>query len=281
MGRSNNLRLLSLSLLSILILDACGASPEEQAAVRTQVAIDIANTQAAQITDTPLPTLTPTPTPTPTRTPRPNMTATFLAQATAQARPFAEEIQHLHTQGRLQDTEGLYYQLEDYSGALAKINWMEPFWTGFVLSDFVLRGHLAWETAKEGANIAGSGCGFSFGIDKDFKNYHIAIFALDGNVRLFRCWNCGGRLELISSGYYDKIDYMKGDADVMLIVEGERIQFFVNGEHTFNLPNQKDFNGYLTYTISSGTNYGFGTRCTFTNFELWDLAPAQVSIQGY
>jgi hypothetical protein len=281
MRKSHILWLLSLSLLGILILTACGLSPEEQAAIRTQVAVDIANTQAAYITDTPLPTPTLTPAPTPTRTPRPNMTATALAQATIQAQPLAEEIQRLYTEGMLNDTEGLYYQLDDYSGALAKINWMEPAWTGFAVSDFVLRGNIAWETAKTGANIAGSGCGFSFGIDNEFKNYHIAIFTLDGNVRLFRCWNCSAGLEYISSGYYDKIDYMKGNVDVMLIVEGTRIQFYVNGEHTFDLPNQKDFKGYLTYTISSGTNYGFGTRCTFTNFELWDLSPVQVSIQGY
>ncbi|MGD8454923.1 MAG: hypothetical protein PVF83_00970 [Anaerolineales bacterium] len=281
MTKSHNLCLLSFSVLSVLILTACGLSPEEQAALRTQVAVDIANTQAAYVTDTPLPTPTPIPTNTPTRTTIPNLTATSLAQATIQAQPFEEEIQRLYSEGLLNDTKGLYYRLDDYTGSLAKINWMEPFWTGHALSDFVLRGKLTWETAKEGANIAGSGCGFSFGIDNDFENYHIAIFALDGNVRLFRCWNCSGGLELISSGYYDRIDYMEGSADVMLIVEENRIQFHVNGEHTFNLPNQKDFNGYLTYTISSGTNYGFGTRCTFSDFELWDLSPTQVSIQGY
>jgi hypothetical protein len=161
--------------------------------------------------------------------------------------------------------------LPDYEEAMAQINWLKPISTGIFLNDFVLRGNIAWETAKKGANIMGSGCGFHFGVPEDGKNYHIAIFALDGNVRLFRCQNCGGRLGLISSGYYGKIDYMKGNADVMLIVDGTRIQFFVNEDHTFDLPNQKDYDGYLTYTISSGINYDFGTRCTWTNMELWEL----------
>jgi hypothetical protein len=269
MNKNRKLLLLSFSILSILILGACGLSPEEQAELETQVAMEITQTHRAMSTDTPIPTATFTATPIPTSTP--NMTATVKVLETAQAQPMADLIQNLYSEGNLSRIDGVYYNLPDYEATLAKLNWMEPISTGLFLNDFVLRGNLAWETAKKGANITGSGCGFTFGIDEDFKNYHITIFALDGNVRLFRCLNCGGRLNRISSGYFGKIDYMEGDVDFILIMDGKRIQFFVNGEHSFDLPNQKDFDGYLAYTISSGSNYDFGTRCSWTNMELWEI----------
>jgi hypothetical protein len=201
------------------------------------------------------------------------MTATAQARATKQAQSMAELVQSLYGDGYVSTTEGLFFRLPDFQESFAQINYVRPYGTGYQLSDFILRANIAWETAREGANIKFSGCGFWFGVDEDADNFHEAMLALDGYVRLSRCLNNCTYLTNIGSSYYGKIDYMKGEVDVILIVEGTTIQYFVNGVQIFIKYNQKPLVGQLTYALSSGINTGFGTRCSFSNVELWDLAP--------
>jgi hypothetical protein len=132
--------------------------------------------------------------------------------------------------------------------------------------------NVAWETAAEGANIKNSGCGFYFGYHGDPAKYHILLFSLDGNVKLFRMWS-KSYIEAIGSGFYRNIDYMGGNVELMLILQDKKIQGFVNGRQIFERPNQKAAEGQVGFGISSGINTGFGTRCTFTNVAVWELYP--------
>jgi hypothetical protein len=146
---------------------------------------------------------------------------------------------------------------------------------GLDLSNFILRSSISWATAKEGANLKYSGCGFYFGRDELGENFHVARLALSGNVILSRCLNDCNYLSLLASSYFGKIDYMKGQADIILIVENDTIQFFVNGERIFIRRDQKKLTGDIAYAIGSGTNAGFGTRCKFTDTQIWSLESSQ------
>jgi len=185
----------------------------------------------------------------------------------------AELVQSLYGDGYVSSTEGLFYRLPDFQESLAKIDYIRRYPTGNFLSDFVIRADLAWATAREGANIKYSGCGFYWGVSEDSVNFYIAIFSLDGNVRVHIKKDTSKYLSSAGSGYYGSIDYMQGNAKIMLVVDNGSIQFFVNGKRVYNRDNQYELEGYLYFAISSGINTGFGTCCSFSNVELWDMNP--------
>jgi hypothetical protein len=60
-------------------------------------------------------------------------------------------------------------------------------------------------------------------------------------------------------------------ANLMLAVEGDKIHFFVNGLLMLSEKDKSFQEGNLAYTLNSGTNKGFGTRCQMDNVELWTL----------
>lgn len=259
-------------LFVILLASACKPSEEELRATDTKIAAEVYASQTAAAPKT-TNTYTPSPTSTDTPTPTPNRTATVAHRATSQAQSMADLVQDLFDDGYIQSTRGQYFQLTDFNQSFAQINWVTPFFVDVTLNDFVLRSNIAWQTAKEGANIRYSGCGFWFGVDEDVENFHEVMLALDGNVRFNRCLNDCSYMKPLASSYFGKIDYMEGDADVILIVEGSTIQYFVDGEQIFIRRDQKKLTGYLAYAISSGTNADFGTRCTYTDTEIWSLEP--------
>lgn len=271
------LRVSFIFLILLLLVSACGPSEEELRATETKVAAEVYSTQTAAA-PTPTNTNTPGPTFTPTLKPSEKKTATAqseaataIVRATSQAKPMADLVQGLYDDGFLQSTQGEYIRLNDYEESFAQINWVTPRFTDITLSNFVLHSNIAWETARKGANIRQSGCGFWFGVDEDIENFHQVMLALDGNVRLHRCLNDCNFLTSLADSYFGKIDYMEGEVEVILIVEGGTIQYFVDGEQIFIRRDQKKLTGYLAYAISSGTNADFGTRCIFTNTEIWSL----------
>jgi len=185
----------------------------------------------------------------------------------------ANQIQELFSEDYLSSTQGRYSRLSDFEESWAQINWIRRYFTDNFLSNFVIRANLSWATAQEGANIKYSGCGFSWGEDEDSLNFYVAIFSLDGNVRVHIKKDTSKYLYSAGSGYFGIIDYMEGYAKIMLVVDNGSIQFFVNGKRVYNRDNQYELEGKLGFAISSGINTGFGTRCSFSNVELWDMNP--------
>jgi hypothetical protein len=269
-------RLIPIAVILIL-LASCGPSDDDLRATDTKIAEDVFASQTAAA---PSPTITNTPGPSLTNTLKPSDKKTATAQsgaetaivrATENAQSMADLVQELYDDDYLQSTQGEYIRLNDFEESFAQINWVTPRFTDITLTNFVLRSNIAWETAREGANIRYSGCGFWFGVDEKGENFHEAMLALDGNVRFNRCLNDCSYMQSVASSYFGKIDYMEGEVEVILIVEGGTIQYFVDGEQIFIRRDQKKLAGYLAYAISSGTNADFGTRCIFTDTEIWSL----------
>ena len=255
----------------MLFLSACGPTEDELNATDTKIAAEVFATQTAAA---PTATDTFTPSPTSTNTPKPtkNRTATAESLATKQAESMANLVQQLYNDGHIQSTQGEYFRIPDFQESFAQINYVRPyFMSDITTSDFVLRSNIAWKTAKEGANIKNSGCGIWFGVDEEVDNFHEVFLSLDGNVRLARCLNGCRSLSHLASNYFGKVDYLDGDAEIILAVEGGTIQTFVNGELIFTRQNQKELTGFFAFAISSGTNADFGTRCTFSDNEIWNL----------
>jgi hypothetical protein len=133
----------------------------------------------------------------------------------------------------------------------------------------VVRAHTAWESASRTADWYAAGCGFVFR-SADENNHYMIYLALDGNVYLKGY--VAGKLVELGKEYAGQIERVKGEADIVLVVEGDRILYFVNGEKVLEQKNKSLKEGDLGLTLVSGTNKDFGTRCVITNIDLWDLS---------
>lgn len=191
-----------------------------------------------------------------------------IAAATVQAQPMVDLVQQLHADGHLSRTEGTYFTLSDFDESWAQIGWYIWDPTGFSPTDFVVRADASWDSASDTANWWSSGCGFVFRED-GIENHYLAYLGLDGRVYFFRSKN--NVYAPLGSSYYGKLDTHNGHAQIMLVVEGVNITFFVNGEKVHTRQDQGLESGNLALTLLSGINTGFGTRCKMVNIELWEL----------
>jgi len=188
--------------------------------------------------------------------------------ATVQAQPMFDLIQGLYSDGYLSRTDGTYFTIPDYDQSWAQINWYQWYYTGFSPTDFVIKADASWDSASTTANWWNSGCGFVFRED-EVENHYLAYLALNGRVYFYRSVN--NVYAPLGSSYYGKLSTHEGHAQIMLVVEGINITFFVDGEKVHTRQDQGLASGNLDLTLLSGINTGFGTRCRMVNIELWVL----------
>jgi hypothetical protein len=229
---------------------------EENSAVATQEAADLATAEAfiAEATQQAEEILA--------------QTAVVEVAATALAENMYSDILQLQSDGVLQNTEGQYYIVDDFEESWAQINWYQWWRTGLQPTNFVVRAHTEWESASRTANWFDSGCGFVFR-ETDEDNHYVIFLALDGNV--YMKGYVEGKYRELGREYYGKLDFMNGEADVVLVVEGDHIVYFINGEKIFERNHNYLDSGNLDLTLVSGTNKDFGTRCEITDIEVWAL----------
>jgi len=197
------------------------------------------------------------------------LTAEVEAMATQQAAGIFEDVAMLKKQGDINSTAGSYYQVEDFEENWAQIGWYQWWNMGYKPADFVIRAHTTWESASRTADWYNAGCGFVFRA-QDEKNHYMIYLALDGYVYM------KGYIEdtfrELGREYYGKIERVKGEADVLLAVDGSKITYYVNSEKIFQRENKELQSGDLALTLVSGTNKDYGTRCTISDIEIWELS---------
>jgi hypothetical protein len=300
---SRTIILSGLIVISILLV-GCNSTPkvsptpvgaeETQAAIDTQAAADAAATNQALSTDNAQATIDAGATATvadrqtqvaevaestnaaKTAVMEQSLTATaeYIQQATAQAQPMMDALQMLSDEGIITNMEGNYYPLMDFDQSLAMINYTYAGdSTGFDVNNFVFKANFAWNTASDKTNWDRSGCGLIFGFS-DSRKYDYVFLGLDGYANLYRPEKNGPQLFPIAKMRYSgKLSIPEGDAEVMLVVVGKRIYFYVNNEKVLDAYDGLFVPGPLVYTLVSGTNKGYGTRCTITEAGLWEFAP--------
>jgi hypothetical protein len=192
-----------------------------------------------------------------------------VAAATSAAQPMMDLITQLSDEGILSTPNGRLTQLEDFHRSWAQIDWFTWYPSGHHPSNFVVKAKIAWETASDKANWYNSGCGFVFREDSSGDNFYAVYLALDGWVRMLRL--VSGNLGHSGSSFYGKVDIPKGNADFMLIVDGNKIRAFVNDEMVFEKIDNAFSEGRLSFMLHSGTNKDFGTRCDMTDIWLWEI----------
>ncbi|NIS82360.1 MAG: hypothetical protein GTO14_19620 [Anaerolineales bacterium] len=190
------------------------------------------------------------------------------ALGTESAAQMSTQILDLFNEGYLGKTEGAYFTVSDFDESWAQINWYQWWQTGYAPEDFVIRADASWDSASDTANWFSSGCGFVFREDGP-ENHYLAYLGLDGNVYFAR--SVRNNWSLLGTSWYGRVDVPSGEAEIVLIAEGDRFTFLVNGKRVANRVDGSLAQGNLALTLLSGTNAGYGTRCQMTNIELWVL----------
>jgi hypothetical protein len=227
-------------------------------------------------TETLLPKVELLPTEVPTQTSLP--TATFdqkavemtkVAQATAQVEWMMEYVDQLFGNGIIHSKSGVYHNLPIYANESANPATFNKFSTGLFPKDFILRTDINWQVDQNQGDWIESGCGVVFR-DTDPGNFYLVYLSLDGRARLKR--SIDNSLILLGRSTIFDVDRQNGQAQLVLIVEGEMIRIFVNGAQKFEKPGIPQA-GDLSFTVVTGNPYGYGTRCKMNNIEIWEIEP--------
>jgi len=165
-------------------------------------------------------------------------------------------------------TSAEYYRLDDFDESWAQINWYQWWNTGFQPEDFVIRVDSSWETASNTANWFSSGCGFVYSED-GVENHYMTFLALDGNVHTYRYIN--NQFTEMKGGYFGKVGTPEGEAELIIVVNNQRMTFFVDGRKVVQFDDRNISSGNLGFTLNSGTNKDYGFRCLMQNIDLWIL----------
>jgi hypothetical protein len=196
----------------------------------------------------------------------PTFTPAVDSAATQQAQAFQNTLQELADEGIIPSTEGDYYPLDDFSESWAQLGYYQWWDTGYSAENFVLMSDVAWESASDTANWPEAGCGIVFSED-DENDHNLVYLSLDGYGDIIQIRS--GDWNVLASEYYGKLDVPDGEAQFMLVVNENRITFYVNGERVAGAYDGSLDEGGIALTLLSGTNRDYGTRCTMTNNDLF------------
>ena len=75
----------------------------------------------------------------------------------------------------------------------------------------------------------------------------------------------------LQGNYAGKFNMPADSARLMLVVDYQWITFFVNDKQVVRFKDDHLQGGGLAFAVVSGSNNDFGTRCTFSNVELWEF----------
>lgn len=212
-----------------------------------------------------------------TRTQRANdmltATAEKIMAATEQAQPMQEIAQMLYQNDILTTAEGEYIAASGWEQEWAQINYYR-YWPvieaiPIPTDNFIVRTDIAWSSSSESANWNTSTCGFVV-IDPESGKHHVINISMDGYANLWYN-DGGGRANLKAKRITNAKGIPEGQAEFVLAVQGQTITVYVNGVEAFSFTDTKYLPGLLAYTLGSGTNKGYGTRCEMTNVGLWEI----------
>jgi hypothetical protein len=248
--------ILSVVLILVFVTTACGQSVQPTStSAPTQV--PPTNTVEPTATNTPKPTNIPKPTATPN------------VEATQKAEAFQETLQNFQEKGYISTTDGESTNLKDFKGEYANLGSYYKWWWPLEdkeYSRFVFSAHFKW--GSSGSTADSSGCGLGFGIQPNENHYAIFLdrenlFLVRGKgIKVYDMGTSGGkRFAPIS---------IPAKADFVLAVWDQNVTVSVNGTvTTYILSSDQTGDGKVAFSVLSGTNGGYGTRCEMSNIIFW------------
>ncbi len=249
------------SLLLIItgsLLSGCAAS----VATTTPQAVQASTTPSPEVTEfTSTQTVTVVPAAA-TKTPEIGLSAT------AQSNNMKADMEKLAEEKLVSSAAGTFYRVQDFTGEWAKLSYYHWWPLNRKPSNFAIRADVAWDSAMPNSNPSKAGCGFVFH-ENGPDNLHMTLLNLDGIVRNYRIEK--KVFTNLKGNYAGKFKIPADSAKIMLVVDYQWITIFVNGKRVVRFEDNHLKDGGLAFAVSSGSNNDFGTRCSFTNVELWEF----------
>jgi len=210
------------------------------------------------------PKATPTKTAKPTSTPKPSPTPNVAA--TQKVKDFNVLLAGFKEKDYITTTNGEYSELKPFKEEWAQLGWYNNYPPFIESKDFVLNGHFKWSTANEQSDL--SGCGVIFGAKENGDHY--AVFLDKGRI-LFLMKRGSHSYNVGKTSGSGKVNFdIPAEADFILAVKGQSAYVSVNGEVTeYTLSADQASSGVFAFSILSGTNKDYGTRCEMTNLIFW------------
>lgn len=247
-------RLLFVLMILSLMMSACGALAPEPTSTPT------ATPTASQ---TPTATLTPTITFTPTLTP--TLTATPNLTATQQYEDFFSIVQSYYDAGLFPSLDGRYLNMGDYNDASVDAGYYR--WSLFddMVVNFIVRAKIVLETAP--APASQSGCGFVFDLLPNQSQYHKFVFLQRNGSAVY---GFSGRT--FTTKYYEQLPNPV-EYTMVLAVYNEKLRLSINDKEviTYNDLGKDRTEEAWGPALMAGSTQEFGTRCDFTNIEIWEI----------
>ena len=255
-----NIKLASLVMILVLIACSFGQGPTQSlASTKTSV----------PPSGTPIPTATLTPTATfyPTITPD--------LAATQESQNDQATIQSYVDSGYLSSTNGKFYSLDTSTFEMAQINYLNFQDSGALepVTDFAFWGDLNWSSAGPVSSPEFSGCGIAFRLGENGDAYTAML--TNDSVLVTWCFEalghrCGrvGKTRgkgTVKFGNPAKahFEFITHKGHAYALVDGKFTAEYTLFQDRLTKP------GIFAYSIISGTNRDYGTRCTVDNAKLW------------
>jgi hypothetical protein len=178
-------------------------------------------------------------------------------------------VDQLFGNGLIPSREGRYHSIPIYANESANPAALDKFSTGLNIKDFVFRADVNWQVDQNQGDWVESGCGVIFR-ESDPANFYLVYLSLDGRARLIR--KIDGSNILLGRSTIFNVDRQNGQAQLVLVVKGDMIRIFVDGEKKYEKPGESRA-GDLSFTVVTGNPYGYGTRCKMSNIEVWEIEP--------
>jgi hypothetical protein len=193
-------------------------------------------------------------------------TAEVAQKATVQAQGMLTVIDKLFADGIISTKEGEYIRLQDFDESWAQINWYQWWETGYSANNFVLVSDMEWSSASKNANWPTSGCGFVYG-EVGNPNHNISWAALDGYLYTQNVTN--DNRKWLAYKKWGTPAIPEGQLHFMMVMFDKRLTFYVNDAEVVSTYDSLYVPGNINYTLMSGTNAGYGTRCKIFNVDLF------------
>lgn len=208
------------------------------------------------------------------------MTAVFLLIAIGVVCAYADDeiqeeietfeilISQLKSDGVIPSLDGKFIQMGDYEDSYANLGMAKGI-PLFEAEHFVISADISWSSGSITPNTNASGCGFFFG--KADTNSHLSVtLRMDGRIY----FTGKNNYERLSYGNYFYINpTVKGSGSLMLIVDGKNAAVYLNGNRITQKNDLPLWGNTAGLTVLSGSNKEFGTRCVFSNINVyqWEL----------
>ena len=198
------------------------------------------------------------------------------APAKAQETVFADNVpdsisrilKMLKNKDRIDDIAGSFSSFPDQELSLAQMGYSEKMDLGISGQDYLLQSDISWKSAYEKPDFTNSGCGFIFRNENEYTFQRVYL-SLDGNIYLSAFRN-GTEIPIMTYNYGTWS--LQGEGTLTLVADQAKISILYNENLLGTIHNASWMaDGSTGLVVQSGTNFDFGTSCTFKNNQMYVL----------